>query len=828
MPTFDADRHDISIDGKGYMRATAGDALVMRQDAVPHIARAALGEGRYDLFQIDSFFAQADWAGGAGQSRVSATDAYLSGVSDTRFSGFAFPARKKLTAASTGGTSRWLFSRGSSVYGFSGSNIELVGTSTTYAAGSLPVQQPDVDANNNVYWAAADGTLRKWTGSGSATSTGPGGVTVQNFRLYGQYGYCFGVETAYGTPTLVQSTTASGSTTLVAASLTNRPKPGNVLVAACFASTGSKTTPSGWTLIKSQGQLAVYGRTVESGTTPSLQVVNSVAATMRLHLAEFAGVDSDLVVDAVVGSSNAASTTVASGSTGTLPNSDALAYFAAASTGSTATATATNYTEISDTANLSTQYRALSSTSAQSPSVTATGSGDTDGICLVLKGNTLTSNTEQFCIYYTGDGGSTWTSAFTGGAMAIGPVIESAVGGGFLFFTTPRALYQMATDEEELISGEIVITIAIREVERFPKVHVDATPADWGGRYTTPSAMDFAGAWLAIWNGSVFYPVGQTLRRYAIGANGAEQVWPTAYWGTTGGDVKAVVAGEGGVWFGAGTTLWMFNGRGFHPLATDSTSGIYDYLYWHDGKLYLNGDPAKYYDFGYPALRPDIYSTAATNFETGYVVTSLIDLEKVDVDKVLRTFQTQAQFSAASDSGSITLAYLVADSAGNNPERLGGGATSLTWTTIHSHTVSDGNVKRTTISPHIKAKAIYLRATLTPGASGYPILRSVAAFGRTIMPRVTRFVVPLALGTGIRDKQGKVLYPTVADVQAAQDTLLALRSGSDPFTVKIVQADGTTDDYLCTFEKYDDALILQRHEGQAAGLVATAVLLEVP
>lgn len=828
MPTFDAGRHDISIDGKGYMRATAGDALVMRQDAVPHIARAALGEGRYDLFQLDSFFAQADWAGGAGQSRVSATDAYLSGVSDTRFSGFAFPARTRI-AGSSGGTARWMFARGATVYGFVGSDIDRFGSITTYTVGSLPVQNPDVDGANNVYWAAADGTLRKWTGSASASSTGPTGVTAQNFRIFGRLGFLFGVETLESTPTLVQSASNGNTTaTMIAASLSTTPRMGNVLVAAMWSASGTHTTPSGWTLLKNQGQLSVFGRTIEATLPKTLIVTNSASAELHLHLMEFSGVDALLVKDAEAGSSNAASTTIASGSTGTLPNSDALAIFAAGSTGSSAIPAATNYTEVADTGNLSTQYRALSATSAQSPSVTATGSGNTDGICVVLKGNDLTSDVTQFCIYYTRDGGSNWESAFTDGSLGIGPVIESAVGGGFLFFTTPRALYQMATDEEELVSGDFVVTIALREVECFPKVRVDATPGDWGGRYSTPDSTEFAGAWLAIWNGSVFYPVGQTLRRYAIGSSGTEQVWPTAYWGTTGGGVKAVVAGEGGIWFTAGTTLWMFNGRGFHPLATTGTASRYDYLFWHNGRLYLTTDPHSYYDFGYPALRPDIYSTAATNFETGYVVTSLIDLEKVDVDKVLRTFQTQAQFSAASDSGSITLAYLVADTAGNNPERLGGGATSLAWTTIHTHTVSDGNVKRTTISPHIKARAIYLRATLTPGSSGYPILRSVAAFGRTIMPRVTRFVVPLALGTGIKDKQGKVLYPTVADVQAAQDTLLALRSGSDPFTVKIVQADGTTDDYLCTFEKYDDALILQRHEGQAAGLVATAVLLEVP
>jgi hypothetical protein len=347
--------------------------------------------------------------------------------------------------------------------------------------------------------------------------------------------------------------------------------------------------------------------------------------------------------------------------------------------------------------------------------------------------------------------------------------------------------------------------------------------------FNVPSGTANIGLWMTDWNGALYYGVGQTVRSFPIGAQGqaqGRQVWPTEDWGTAGGDVGAVVAGEGGVYFGGGPTLWCFNQRGFHPLATNATAGIYNHLYWHGGKLYVTKDSAEYYDFGYPSLRPDIYSTAATNFETSYWVSSLIDFEKVEAYKHLSQFQTLVEFSAASDSGTVTLAYINADT-GTHPDRLGGGATSLSWTTIGTHTVADTNIK--TYSPTvIKAKAIYLRLSWTVGASGYAIPQVVIANGRSIMPPVKRLVVPIWLTSDANNKASTPMYAATADVWTAVDELNDLRNGDATFVVKVVEPDGGTTAYTCTAEQMQDSIIKRKKGARAVAGDAQFVALQLP
>jgi hypothetical protein len=302
------------------------------------------------------------------------------------------------------------------------------------------------------------------------------------------------------------------------------------------------------------------------------------------------------------------------------------------------------------------------------------------------------------------------------------------------------------------------------------------------------------------------------VRSFPIGAAGQAEgrhIWPPDDWGTTGGNIGALLAGEGGVYFSAGTILYCYNQKGFHPLATNATANIYNFLYWHDGKLYVKADPAQYYDFGYPSLRPDIFSAVATNFETSYWVSSLIDMEKTDVYKHLSQFQTFVEFSATSGSGTLTLAYLNADS-GAQPDKLGGGATSLTWTTIGTHTVSDGNVK-TYIPTPIKAKAIYLRMSWTVGASGYVIPQSVVAVGRAIMPPIKRFVVPIWLTSGAHDKANAQLYTDTA-----------------AFTLTLVEPDGGTSTYTVTAEQLQDKIIKSKKLNRAVAGDAQFVALQLP
>ena len=83
LPSYDEEKHDFGLGGKGYMRVA--DAYANRADAVPGTARSVQGEGRYDYFPADAFLAMADFGGGVGQGRLVKADTRLSGVGDGRF-----------------------------------------------------------------------------------------------------------------------------------------------------------------------------------------------------------------------------------------------------------------------------------------------------------------------------------------------------------------------------------------------------------------------------------------------------------------------------------------------------------------------------------------------------------------------------------------------------------------------------------------------------------------------------------------------------------------------------------------------------------------------
>ena len=59
LPAFDATKHDVGINGVGYMLASG-----QKQDLRPGTTRASSGEGRFDSFESESFHAQSEFGGG--------------------------------------------------------------------------------------------------------------------------------------------------------------------------------------------------------------------------------------------------------------------------------------------------------------------------------------------------------------------------------------------------------------------------------------------------------------------------------------------------------------------------------------------------------------------------------------------------------------------------------------------------------------------------------------------------------------------------------------------------------------------------------------------
>ena len=298
-----------------------------------------------------------------------------------------------------------------------------------------------------------------------------------------------------------------------------------------------------------------------------------------------------------------------------------------------------------------------------------------------------------------------------------------------------------------------------------------------------------------------------------------------------------MVSGEGGVYFGAAGYLWCYNTRGFHALATEPSAGAFDTLFWHQGRLYYRADPAGYFDFRYPSVRQDVVQTNADDVTTGYIILSAVDFEKVNVSKIVRQFETLGYFTAgtnATESGTIALHYTTGTTGLIDPGKYGGSASALTWTSIGTHSITDGGSKAYNLgaSP-LQAKTIFLRITLTPGTLGYPVLTGVTAYGRAVMPPSTRIVASLRMATGQVDKQGNILYPTDVDVKAAVDKLRALRRGvttngtNQYYPARFIDENGGTEDYLVTSETNVDWLLNSRPP-DGMGFLAQFAMSEIP
>jgi hypothetical protein len=740
-PAFSALLHDLGINGVGYV--TAKTARVQRQDAVPATARAALGEGRFDSYQIESFMAQATWEGGAGQARLVAQDSFLGGYCEGAFPGHLFPARARQVEGS-GGTASWYFTRqplGAApvLYGITAATINLIGTGTTRArtAGAITCK-PVVSGSQNVYWtqgSAGARALFQWDGNiadapANVTSRLGGATDVCVVGRYERALWALGLGTPATTAAVVQSKHATFA---------------NVANASITLSTATTA-----------GNLIVLIVASEDAGAPTPQPLPETS----WHR-------------------------IVSDSTGT------------------AMSTMFYYKNAPQMATIDVDFAEIATVSR---------------LIATFKQTTLPASSIMFKAWRTVDEGATWADIFPTTSTGISEPRAAVALGGFLYFTTATGLYALAAEEHEFEDHQKSIIVALKG------------PLD---RWDVPYSSDMvapAGQHLDVFDGILYYNVGATVRFYAPNGTG-QQLWPPPSWGWVVGEVRHVIAGEFGIYFAAAGVLWRYNGRGFMPLFKQTNSGEFDYLHWFQGRLYAKADPAIYYKFIYPSSRPDVAGLTVSDLTTGYVVTSKIDFEKVAEYKVLRTFDTHAQFSATSDSGTITLEYRNADT-GLHPDAYLPDDATITWTSIGTHTIADGNVKQFTISPPAELRAIFLRATLAVGASGYPILEAMIADGRAVMPAVHRFTATLDLSTDAKDRSGAAMYTGASEVNAAVDELFLVMSGTPRYlTLAYVDDDDTATSYTVTREQSLDQLREHGHEGAASpqlDLPFTVSFLEIP
>lgn len=842
LPDFDATKHAIGINGKGFM--VAPDGAIVKQDFVPATSRAAQGEGRFDSFQSESFAAQSEFGGGAGQQRLSANDSYGSGLGDGRWGRF-FPPKKALTE-SDGGTTSYFVNRDTTLYGLTASAIETIGTATSQARTAGTVRcKPVTSGNQNAFWVqdvSGANALMKWTGSGAPTNVTPRNITPYLVSRYGKWMWLLGKRVRPAVPNIVQSITIPKTGTKSAnVSWTQMFTSGNLALVALFHDPSAVVTPLDplWQVVDTSGNWTILSIEGAQSRPGSERFDLSVDRDVTGVLLEVEGITTQGALDAVVvgdgspSSVSVSSVTIGGPSTGTLSQAKNFilsVYDLYRDAGQiSGTTVGTGFTELADASRQdpspSNQVRwgvvasrVVSATaSVQNQIVVSVSNVSTtpndlnwNSVILAFKGVPYSEALDQFTVHYTEDDGASWIDASPLISTGIGAPIAALAAQGFLWFTTATGLYQMAAEEHTYEDHTSEVIVGIRG------------PLDqWSVPYDTAAV----GTHLATYEGLFYYNVGATARQYAPGGTG-RQIWPPPDWGTVVGKVQALTAGEGGVYFSAAGYLWCYNTRGFTPLAKEPVAGAFDTLYWHQGRLYVRGDPARYLDFRYPGSRPDITFSDATTFETGYMVTSEMDFEKVSVPKVIRNLEVQGYFV---NGGSLSLHYTTGCDGVIDPLPQGGGATASDWTLVGSMTSADGGSKAFTLPTPLVCKRLYLRVTLSPDATGYPVLQAFTAYGRTVMPSSVRLTASLTLTTGTRDHTGTVMYPTPAAVQEAVQFITDLREATtlNYFTVTYVNPDGTTTDYLVTAEAQTDTLRM-RHNATGADARIDFAMAEIP
>lgn len=807
---------DIIIDGKPFQRMTSGDSVIVRRDSQPSTSRAAMGEGSLDYFVNDSFVAQSSLNGGMGQERLTGIDRYNTGVAAI-YPGAIFPARKHrgtLGAITDKATHKFTATRAG--------GVELVPS----------VQRPVVTGTDAIFTSDNGGHIYRSQGDFSQAVTPPG-LPAELVAPLGRYLFAFArrsqsldVSISPRQQVVEQRGNAVPGVDVVYDLLT---RGGNMLL-LCVAVEGpaiSTPTISGWTLYQEQthatsGQKHFIFWKEASFNETGVSITFSANRRCALWFYEVAGVD--LSGNPFLGFDGETDSHVSVSAVGqyhfdALPGLNnttlgSLPYmlFSMASVDKTAGGTPGG--------NMLYQHHILEED--LSGQLTSSGGGSdgtgsyisgwpefagnmrsiipaetpTDGVVarfwaslisptanvtfhqminvFALKALAPASiSVENMTIFYSSDDGLSWTEVESELGSSIGRLKAWLPAEGALWLTTDNGLYRMTYEDYEFEDQSLKLNVGlIGPLDEWPIPLVDGS----GGEH------------LVILDGIIYYSTGSSIRRYAPGA-GAAQVWPLPDWSNKAGTVRSMIHGERGVYFSADGLLYLFTGRSVHAFAQEPEPGAFDSLFMHAGRLYFNS-PETWFRFDYPSSRPDFYTTDPLDFETGAIISSAMDFDKISLDKLLSRFETHVRFIGSGDTGYVELAYLDAD-ANYDPGLVGGLVDSLPWIKIGEHRQTDGGIQVYTREDweldvqEIRARAIYLRALIVPGEDGYPVVKAPwVAQGVTIMPDRKIIDVPLMMQVGQRDPSGGRPYSTIEDVVEAIAEIERLRADGGAFDLQ--------------------------------------------
>jgi hypothetical protein len=431
----------------------------------------------------------------------------------------------------------------------------------------------------------------------------------------------------------------------------------------------------------------------------------------------------------------------------------------------------------------------------------------------------------QFRIIASGDAGNTWTAApahFT--SDLFGTIRASVATAGALWIVSDRGLFRMVAQVNETAGGTEVVDVGITQADRWE------LPAD-----------DNAGNWIASFQGLIYYPVGATVRRYAPNSsdpNDDRSFWPPADWATKADQIQALISNEGGLWFGSAGYLWNFNGRGFHQMAAEPAANAFDYMYWHQGKLYIKANPASFYNYHYVNVRPDILIAAGDldddDFTTGYLITPSLDFEKVSDPKVIKSRQSNVSFTAQNaNSGSAAFHYRNGCGTNADPGLGSGGDTGATWIEWDTHEFGDGGIQWADLATPLQCWRLFVRITLTPGTSGIPVLHFFTLWGTAIMPSLDGIAMQIQVNTGQVDRENSELWGNAEQVRKIVRKVRALRKrklASETLYHSIYVNDGTDggDEIVCTWRSFSWSLTEESEDGLNVTIQMTPQFDELP
>lgn len=807
------DVHDVVVGPLGFMRQQG--SMIAYADMQPAHDRAAIGERQHESYQNMSFTALANFGGGVGQSRMRSADRALTGIYDGRFDGYAFPPRK-LQVAADGGSDSYYFDTGSNLYGIVGSTIQLIGSATTYSIPAdlqNPRHQPVIDGQNNVYWVSSSNKIAKWTGSGSPVDVTPLGWDSHHVAQYERFIWAFSDATV---PALARAqgnwsmTTTTATTREAALGTVPLENPYTLVFATVFiggdgSNLGYIVNSTGWTSLGSKTvgtalKAEVFYKWGGGSASQSFSIsVHQSTQDTAIRLDEFRGADPDTELTITFAEDAGTSTTLAvNGTAGDWH------YAGIRQETNTTIAVEAGWTTISNVAGGGGDHH-MDWRSSGDDTIQWSGlSGSSNKVGFhIAAGRAPKSGQKVFVILASDDAGQTWNAAPQNFAMDLfGDIRASVPVAERLWMVTDRGLFAMTgTGDETGKREKLIVVTAITQHDKWER-----------------PLTDNAGKWIASFQGQIYYPVGSTIRRYTPNSDDPNQeraFWPTAEWATSADKIQALVSNEGGLWWGSAGYLWNFNGRGFHQVAAEATAGDLDTMYWHRGNLYVKGAPAKYYKYGYPTIRPDILIDqgvlAATDFDTGYIITPSIDFEKVVEPKVVRKMYSQVSFTTQdANSGQITWHYRGGCGTDADPGVGSGGDLTATWNSWGTHAFADGGFHELLLTNPLQCYRLYVRATLTPGTSGIPVLHFFSIWGHAKLRAQKRMVVPAIMHTGQYDKENNVIFDDDSQVHAMVRQINTMREDvdvADSLTWTLFRKDGSDGgrEYVVMFTQMEDA-----------------------